>query len=59
MLGQGSFMAIFGTVYLKINFTKGKSLLHRVLKTSIFYDITLVRFECDAEYTMRVKEKLK
>ncbi len=51
-------MAICGIVYLKINFTKG-SLLHRVLETSIFYDISLVRFVCDTEYANACKRKVK
>ncbi len=36
---------------------KGKSLLHRVLETSIFYDISLVRFVCDAKYANASKIK--
>ncbi len=38
---------------------KGKSLLHIVLKTIIFYDISLVRFVCDAEYAKACKTKVK
>ena len=36
---------------------KGKSLLHRVLETSIFYEISLVRFVC--EYANACKRKVK
>ena len=31
----------------------------RVLETSIFYDISLVRFVCDAEYANACKRKIK
>ena len=58
MLGQGSFMAICGIVYLKINFTKGK-VFYTVLEAIIFYDISLVRFVCDAEYANACKRKDK
>ena len=40
---------------------QGVSLLHRVLKTSVFYDTAPMRFVrvCDAEYANACKRKIK